>query len=276
MKLIFYCMFVLCFSCLSGMGQSKRLELFNRIVPLHSTRADVEKIFGKAVNGNYWYENEKERIGVNYSVTNCQGEAAGWNIPRDTVLRFTVSFKTNVMFEELNITLNKLVKNNDKHRITYTDFDKGITYTVTNEGRLDSISFFPAKNNKNANLRCEGFPPYDPARYYSPVDTYIPKDWSTDRFELDRYILKILEFQKYNYKGYIFIYTSKNKSNKSTKTYFGKVKNYLFRFRGVNPKELDVVWGGIRERNEVEFFLLPNDKPSPLATPTISSSSLAY
>ena len=60
------------------------------IVPLRSTRADVERLLGRP-NAKYErYQIENEEATVTFSKGEC---AEGWKVPRDTVLSITIAFK---------------------------------------------------------------------------------------------------------------------------------------------------------------------------------------
>src|SRR5688572_11387406 len=80
------------------------------IVPLRSTRVDVERALGKpnAPYGRYKIENEEAVIV--YSGERC---ANGWNVPRDTVLSIDVSPIGNKRLSEFNLDLSKYRKEPD-------------------------------------------------------------------------------------------------------------------------------------------------------------------
>src|SRR5689334_2141149 len=75
-------------NCISGFGQS---NAWNGIVPLRSTRSQVEKILGapkeKTVFGAFKYESKDGQIEIYYSDKKCD---AAWNVPVNTVLWFEI------------------------------------------------------------------------------------------------------------------------------------------------------------------------------------------
>ncbi|HZI85489.1 MAG TPA: hypothetical protein VFD48_01555 [Pyrinomonadaceae bacterium] len=122
------------------------------IVPLRSTRADVERALGKpnAPYGRYKIENEEADI--TYSGERC---ANGWNVPRDTVIRILVSLSGKRRLSEFNLDLNKFKKWSDTHLIGdtyYTNRAQGITYRVLENGTVLSIYYEPTNNDDS--LRC--------------------------------------------------------------------------------------------------------------------------
>jgi hypothetical protein len=75
------------------------------IVPLRSTKTDVEKLLGKPIEGShnlYLYDTEKERVSVLYSDGMCnENKSSTFNVPRDRVLTFMVSPKKTMNVSEI-------------------------------------------------------------------------------------------------------------------------------------------------------------------------------
>ena len=70
---------------------------WKRIMPLRSTKKDVEEILGSPKENNL-YETEKEKIIVWYSKGRCRrNKSSNWNVPKDTVLTFTVIPKEKLL-----------------------------------------------------------------------------------------------------------------------------------------------------------------------------------
>src|SRR5688572_31814092 len=66
------------------------------IVPLHSTRADVELLLGKSTDEcDCVYRTENEVVRVDYAKAPCEGWPRGWNVPVGTVLAFSVGTKND-------------------------------------------------------------------------------------------------------------------------------------------------------------------------------------
>src|SRR5689334_18045352 len=60
------------------------------IVPLQSTRAQVEQILGTLDMRCECYSTETETIRVEYASGPCKGALPGWNVPADTVLSLQI------------------------------------------------------------------------------------------------------------------------------------------------------------------------------------------
>jgi len=129
------------------------------IVPLRSTRADVERTLGKpnAPYGRYKIENEEADIG--YSGDRCDN---GWNVPRDTVIRILVSLSGKRRLSEFNLDMNKFKKWSDTHLIGntyYTNRDEGVTYRVLENGVVLSIYYEPTTEDEGLQCASSTSPP---------------------------------------------------------------------------------------------------------------------
>lgn len=100
------------------------------IVSLHSTRADVERLFGKP-NGKYGrYEFEDEWAKISYSTGRCVN---GWNVPEGTVIDITVNSTRPLRISDLKIDLAQYDKFRDPHvtsHVYYTHKTDGIRYVA--------------------------------------------------------------------------------------------------------------------------------------------------
>ena len=124
------------------------------VIPLHSTRADVEKIFGipkKTYKDAFYesaYETELETIRVEYSEGRChENRYSVWKVPKDTVIRVSVSPKGDMsipQFKKLfpqNFT--RLVDPNLPSHVHYRNDDGSVGFTtkILRNGSEDVLSF---------------------------------------------------------------------------------------------------------------------------------------
>ena len=182
---------------------------WNGIVPLYSTKSDVEKIPSikqdkclVAKNTYYCsYLLENQRITVNYAQDKCKGEIPGFDVPRDTVLTISV-----YDLKEANELFRSLKKNKDKFFLTiddvfhgfWTNAEEGIRYPFSNSDKAPtSVIFIPKRTDDK--LRCNGFPPFSPEGQHFTMDTnhfYNPKFNKKDQLNrilslLDRFIFEL-------------------------------------------------------------------------------------
>lgn len=120
-----------------GLSISVNAKAWRSIVPLHSTRADVEQLLGKP-NGKYGrYELENEWVEIFYSTGRCVN---GWNVPADTVIDISVSPTRPLRISDLKIDLSKYDRFRDPHtsHVYYTHRSDGIRYVVVEpEGEIN-------------------------------------------------------------------------------------------------------------------------------------------
>jgi hypothetical protein len=128
------------------------------IVPLHSTRADVERLLGPPSTDRsefIFYEFDKERISFQLSRGPCNVEFSSWNVPRDTVISIRVTPK-QLCWNELKLDRTKYEKKPDEelsYIFHYVDEKAGIRYEVDESGGLVVfIEYFPS--TLEAKLKC--------------------------------------------------------------------------------------------------------------------------
>jgi hypothetical protein len=129
------------------------------IVPLHSTRTDVERLLGPPAEDHGLmsvYKLEREVVVVDYAA----GPPCGtdgfriWQVPRGTVLSIRVAPKAQLLFAHLCLDESKYKVTDGGHAPNYsyyTDDREGVQIEVTH-GLVMSISYFPAEKDKE--LRC--------------------------------------------------------------------------------------------------------------------------
>jgi hypothetical protein len=142
-------------------ASSVQAKEWRGIEPLHSTRADVERLLGSKVircgASSCIYDLGEEIAFVLYATEpTCKNDDAtrAWRVPADTVIEISVRFKTDKKLSELQLDLTKYEKVYDKELpgwIYYLNIDEGIRV----EGGLETASsltyFQSAKDNY---LRC--------------------------------------------------------------------------------------------------------------------------
>lgn len=126
---------------------------WRQIVPLKSTRAEVERLLG-STTGAYFaqYELEQGSLFIEYSSGPCKAERkGGWNVPKDVVImvNFTPKYRTRIA--DLKLDPKKFRKIADDHVIGtlyYVNDEDGITYAVQS-GKVSFIEYHPAKRDEH-------------------------------------------------------------------------------------------------------------------------------
>ena len=134
-----------------GLNQEKG---WRGIVPLHSTRLDVEKLIGppNTPNGSTYDPGSDDpavdRVFVQYSSGYCTKERKdGYDVPSGTVILIGVTWSKRQDFCELQIDVSKFEKSQDSEIpeiVYYSNMEEGIIHAVE-DGKLKRTDFFPGK-----------------------------------------------------------------------------------------------------------------------------------
>ena len=108
------------------------------IVPLHSTRADVERLLGKPNLAPNIYDLENERASIMYTNDPCtEGWQGSYSVPRDTVLSIYVVPQYDLALAKLHLDFSKYKRAEGvpaPNHSTYQNDDEGIAYLVDETG----------------------------------------------------------------------------------------------------------------------------------------------
>lgn len=236
------------------------------IVPLHSDRADVEKLLGAATGEcKCFYDTGSETVRVEYAKAPCVGYPSGWNVSADKVLTLHVRTNQPVKFTELQLIESKFYKAaDDTFTRYYSSRADGAQYTVSWDGMVQAVTYFPSSSDSA--LRCPCFP---------RLDESIQRSISFDQFQLgpvddalarlDNYIIALLNEKRWT--GYIVLYSGREVGSKRTLAHKRSIMRHLQR-RAVPPKRIKLIDGGYRDRPAMELYLLTEElsPPEPRAT----------
>lgn len=138
-------------------------NVWNGIVPLKSTRADVEKILGSPVPDSIArdaavYKTKTEKVFVLYSTGPCDTTPSnGWNLPELTVISIRVYPVAEPKLEDLKLDFSKFERRIDPkilNLVYYANDRDGINISVdTTDNTVTRIGYFP--ESKNNNLLCK-------------------------------------------------------------------------------------------------------------------------
>jgi hypothetical protein len=123
---------------------------WRKIVPLKSTRTDVERLLGSNENKSYGvgYELPDGDLSIEYSSGPCsKARRGGWNVPEGVVISFNFVPKNKQRLTELKLNRKKFRRVIDTHTggVTYYVNDKeGIQYEIQ-QGRVYSVEYYPPK-----------------------------------------------------------------------------------------------------------------------------------
>ena len=129
---------------------------WRRIVPLNSSRSDVEKLLGVAGRGSVTFYSLKDKnILITYSDGLDCDEKGGdqWNVPKDKVIGIAVTFlpKARVTLKDLKLDLRKFGKTSRGTQVTYLSDELGLRLTIEG-GLVQTLLSYPAK--KDSHVMC--------------------------------------------------------------------------------------------------------------------------
>ena len=147
----FHCRSIACVFLLLASVSVSSAKPWRGIVPLRSTRADVERILGKPTRLNSIYDLDEGTVRVMYARQRCeQGIPSGWgnwNVPPDTVIN--ISVEADIPVKNLKIrNLEKYKWYMDDSFTTYYRLPtQGLEYSVQG-GRVVDITYGPTEKDK--------------------------------------------------------------------------------------------------------------------------------
>jgi hypothetical protein len=251
-----------------------RAQGWKGIVPLHSTRADVERLLGPGRGEcKCHYELYGDGIRVEYAKAPCAGYPSGWNVPADTVLTVEIDPGLQLQFSQLSLDESKYEKDYDDTLQTYySSREEGIQYVVASldavtgvENLIRSIRYVPS--SKDAHLRCPCFPPEDGSIFRTPPwDQFAGESYEDSLARLDNFAAQLL--QEPLSKGYVIVYAAKQTAPARAKAYVRRFKEYLTKKRGLSAEKVSVTYGGYRDLLTVEDYIFRYDMPPPKPRPT--------
>lgn len=258
-------------------GNSARAQGWRSIVPLHSTRADVERLLGPPTESSgkfsVWYKLTDESVNIRYS----EGLPCGigekysqWRVPENTVVSVYVTLRP-VPLSHLGIDTTKYKKRSGGHLpedIYYISGEDGMSIRVL-QGEVQDINYYPASADvalacpgvrTSSEPDCEGL---SPPRFKS----YGLEQLQFERSLLDSFAIAILEDE--NRIGYLIAYAGKRARAGEANAWAQRTKKYLMTVRHIPEGRLKALDGGYRETAEIDLFIVGGRQCPPIPRPTI-------
>lgn len=254
------------------------------IEPLHSTRADVERLFGLPVDkmaGMWIYDFPEERAFISFSSGKpCEeGLPDGFKLPKDIVVDIRINPTTERKWAEVRTPGKDYEQSHSGHtgEVYYVDAEEGITFTVTGDF-VQSMSYGPSARDKN--YQCGEYKyaaPVAPGTKLKRIGHYPFDEFGNIRYEdaqarLDNFVIQLYTLQEKEpeWRGYIVVYAGRRSLIGAARFKANCYKNYLVRMRRMNPASLFATDGGYREEMQVQLYLGRADYYPPILIPTVS------
>lgn len=248
------------------------------LVPLHSKRADVERLLGQPneMLSQYsaFYRTEKETVIVNYATGFPCGigkKYSQWRVSKDTVESLLVTPLRGVPVSQLLIDEKKFEKRSGGHRpedVYYINDQDGESLRVFHDEVMD-ISFYPGRID--ANLTCSELQQVSskPCNGLAPPASYSYGEVLMEREKLNLDSFAIGLRRESSKIGYIIAYAGKRAIIGEAKQRAGRAKDYLVKVRGLSPEQLKAIDGGYRETLTIELYAVDANGCAPIPRPTI-------
>lgn len=233
------------------------------IKPLHSSRADVERLLGPpddpSKEHSLVYKTEKEVVIIDYADgLSCKsGNSTEWRVPRGTVVSITISPRTLLPLSELHIEESRYRKTFDVHRsevVKYNNEEDGVSIVVY-QGNVQYINFFPTE--KDNHLRCDNTQRVSNGKMnnfvYPALDSYHNISFEEEKARLDSFALNLQE--QAGMLGYIVVYAGKRERVSRACARAERAKNYLVNRRGLEMERIVTKYGGRREEFTVDLAM---------------------
>jgi len=260
---------------MTAMGQARGWRGF---VPLHSTRADVERLLGPPTEilnkYSVFYRTANETLIFGYaSGLPCGiGEKySQWRVPKDTVESILMTPIKGVTLSELAIDPNKFEKRSGGHtaeEVYYINDQDGESIRVF-LGEVRGISLYPGRVDAHlgcpglqlvSGKSCEGLTP-------PSFDSYGKVPLQQEKWHLDSFAIALMGDRGKT--GYIIAYAGKRAGAGEAKQRAKRAKNYMVSVRSFAPSRIQAIDGGYREEPEVELYVVPRVGCTPTPSPTV-------
>jgi hypothetical protein len=132
--------------------ESVRAQEWRKLVPLKSTRADVEKLVGPAGESyGLVYELADGNLAVEYSTGPCRPDRGGWNVDENTLLSLHFSPKVKQRVVDFKIDRRKFKEEIDQHSNGFVRYyinnRDGIMYEVQ-QGEVGYVEYYPPSKDR--------------------------------------------------------------------------------------------------------------------------------
>ena len=260
---------------MGGLSQSRG---WHGIVPLHSTRADVERLMGlpteKLSQHSDFYRTPKETVIVQYSrgLPCGTGEKySQWRVPRNTVESILVTPTQPVRLSDLGIDESKYDKRQGGHvgeDIYYINEQTGESLRVFMD-EVKGMSYFPGALDvalmcpglaKPTEMKCKGITP-------PTFDFYQDISLEREKSRLDNFVIALND--EPDRRGYIIAYAGKQARVGEAKARAERAKKYLLRIRKFPANRLKAIDGGYRDQAQVDLYVVPAGVCPPSPDPTV-------
>lgn len=244
------------------------------IVPLHSARADVERLLGQPTRGSsyaYLYDLQNEVAVVWFQANPCDSEADGgrygygWNVPVGTVTSIGAIPKApRPATAFINVADFRRRDGSGSNLIYFYNADKGLEIEVIN-GNVTLLRYFPteAQSDRHCPALERGIRDFFPR-----FDEYSTLSWRDERARLDNYAETLRG--GLGLRGVVVAYGGRCSQANEAQQRAERARRYLVR-QGIEAWRVMAIDGGYQENLSVtlNLFSIGGNMSSIYLTPTL-------
>ena len=251
------------------------------ILPLHSTRADVERLLGVPipVHGREVYAFKEWQIFIEFAEKNSSDLAECLAIAEGTVLAIRVEPSAELSLKDLGFEESRFRQFNPaKYETTefrgFVDEAEGLVIR-TRKGIVQEIVYLASAVDRP---RCPGF--------YSDLEAFVRvpvgfglrfDEWGDIRFadekaRLDNFAIQILHTPEA--RGHVIVYAGQKAVVAEAQLRGKRIKDYLLNVCNLRLDQVTVVDGGHRESLTVQLHILPPGVTPPEPNPTVQAKDV--
>jgi hypothetical protein len=246
------------------------------IVPLHSTREDVERLIGLPTESNgITYNLKTERVSIFYAGGACvKGWPYGWNVARDVVTKVVVYPQTRLTLDQLGIDVKAYIKTKNAQLggTDYTSKDVGTSIGVRENGDVEVVQYQPSAKDKS--LLCPDAADREreiergQSAYTTPLLYYFNVSPKEETVRLEFFADQLKKYPPES-KIYIIGYAGSEECANQGIIRADRVKKQLIAKLRIDRKRITTIDGGRNSAVWIELYVIRPSEPRPLSRPDI-------
>ena len=217
------------------------------IVPLKSTRADVERAFGIPKGKSdaiSYYKLANEIVVFNFENGGCDSDIGklgyGWNVPLGTVTSIGVIPRGLHRLEEYNSANKFKIDDAGAGIVYYTDQSAGLT-VETFQNRVTLLEHYPQATQES--VRCPRVTECC-IDFFPKFDEYANLPFADEKARLDNFVFNL---NAGFWRGTIQVVGPSKKDRQQRLKLAARAKRYLVRERGLESERLLIIDAGFNE-----------------------------
>ena len=230
------------------------------LVPLHSTRQDVERVLGAPTG--YYYNLSNETVDIDYASGSCLGDRPdSYKVPAGTVTRIMVIPKSELSLKALRVDITRYKKKVDENiapHVFYYDEEAGEAIEVF-DGKVQSLTYTPKASQ--APLRCySSFDDWMTANNIGCVlsarkfDEFGKISIAEERVRLGNLAIMVNN-EPPNSRGWIVVYGGKKDGMKPAVRRAKRIKQFLVKQQGIASGKVLTMAAGPLDEPLVEVWM---------------------